>query len=77
MSLKDKGDGPAAPGYPNPPANFKDPKWAYLTEEKQIHIVSKGGPAEGLHKCMPGFEDALTEKQIKDVVAYVRTLMTK
>lgn len=68
-----KGDGPAAAALNPKPANFSDPaRQQAMTGTKQVHIVKAGGPSEKLSPIMPSFGDALTDKQIDDVVAYVR-----
>jgi mono/diheme cytochrome c family protein len=65
-----KGDGPAASGLPTKPANYSE---RHSTEKQQINVVTNGGAAEGLSVVMPPWGEALTEQQIRDVVAYVRT----
>ena len=68
-----KGDGVAAAGLNPKPANFADAgRQAAMTEKKQLHIVAAGGPSEKLSPAMPPFGDALTDQQIRDVVAFVR-----
>ena len=68
-----KGDGAAAAGLNPKPANFADPaRQAAMTEARQLHIVNAGGASEKLSPTMPPFGDALTDQQIRDVVAYVR-----
>jgi len=70
-----KGDGPVG-GSMNPrPADFTDPeRKKKMTADKQVAIVTYGGMAGGLSASMPGFNGALTEQQILDVVDYVRGL---
>jgi mono/diheme cytochrome c family protein len=71
--VEGKGDGPASAGLNPKPANFGDPaRQLAMTEAKQVNIVTKGGAAEKLSPIMPSFGDALTDQQIRDVVAYVR-----
>lgn len=68
-----KGDGPAAAGLNPKPANFTDPaRQREMTGAKQVHIVTAGGSSEKLSPLMPSFGDSLTDKQINDVIAYVR-----
>ncbi len=68
-----KGDGPAAAGLNPKPANFSDPaRQQVMTEPKQIHVVTNGGASEKLSPVMPPFGDALSDQQIRDVVAFVR-----
>jgi mono/diheme cytochrome c family protein len=69
-----KGDGPGAAGLNPKPANFRDPaRQKDMTEAKQVHIVTAGGPSEGLSPLMAPFGEVLTEQQIRDVVAFIRT----
>ena len=72
---KGKGDGVAAKSLPVKPADhtngavmnkFSD---QFLTE-----IVSKGGSAVGKSSFMPGWGSSLNDKQILDIIAYVRSL---
>src|SRR5438309_9080942 len=42
-----------------------------ITDEKMVELISKG------NKDMDGFAKELNEKQIKDLVAYLRTLAKK
>ncbi len=65
-----KGDGPGAAGLPTRPANFSERKAS--TAEKQVRVVTNGGASEKLSPAMPAFGESLSEKQIRDVVAYVR-----
>jgi mono/diheme cytochrome c family protein len=68
-----KGDGPAAAGLNPKPANFTDPaRQRDMTGARQVHVVTAGGPSEKLSPLMPSFGDSLSEKQIGDVIAYVR-----
>ena len=67
------GDGPASAGLNPKPANFSDPaRLMVMTEQKQLTVVTKGGASEKLSPIMPPFGDALSDQQIRDVVAYVR-----
>jgi Cytochrome c len=40
-------------------------------------VVAEGGPAAGRSEQMPAFREALTEQQINQVVAYLRTFCTE
>lgn len=40
-------------------------------------VVAEGGPAAGRSEQMPSFHGALTEQQINQVIAYVRTFCTE
>ncbi|MBI3989118.1 MAG: cytochrome c [candidate division NC10 bacterium] len=53
---------------------------AFNSEEPDrdwILITAEGGPATGRSDVMPSFRDALTEDQIRQVVAYLRTFCTE
>lgn len=73
-----RGDGPASAALNPRPANFADPgRAAVMTEAKQQHVVKEGGPAEKLSPFMPAFGENLSDKQIRDVVTYVRESLSK
>jgi hypothetical protein len=44
-----------------------------LPDDFLFTVVAKGAEAVGLSPQMPGFEKFLTEREIRDVIAYVRT----
>ncbi len=53
---------------------------AFNSEEPDrdwILVTTEGGPAAGRSDVMPSFRDALTEDQIRQVVAYLRTFCTE
>jgi mono/diheme cytochrome c family protein len=67
----------------NPVVQALDPKPADLSDplfnsrepaEDWEIVVTHGGPALGLSVVMPGQKDALSEQEIRDVVAYAKTL---
>jgi mono/diheme cytochrome c family protein len=63
---------------PTPPAKFADAAFMATISDKQIKAVIKGGgPALGLSPDMPIWGGVLTDKQIDDVVAFIRTLAKK
>ena len=60
---------------PVPPRNLADA--AYIggrSDDQLIAVVKDGSAASGLSDAMPGFGDQLNEREIRDTVAYVRTL---
>jgi mono/diheme cytochrome c family protein len=66
-----KGDGAAAATLDPKPADFTDAFHArYYSDAGRVHLIRKGSPGTG----MPGFEGTLTEKDVLDVYAYVRSL---
>jgi mono/diheme cytochrome c family protein len=66
------GDGPAASGFNPRPANFLEDRRLATPEQKQIRIVTNGGPSEKLSAVMPAFEDALSPQEVRDAVAFIR-----
>jgi len=70
-----KGDGPAAASLPVKPANHTDGAAMNQLPDKFLsEIISKGGQAVGKSAFMPAWGNQLREKQIRDVVAHVRSL---
>lgn len=70
-----KGDGPAAASLPVKPTNHNDGAvMNQLPDKFLFEIISKGGQAVGKSPFMPGWGNQLREKQIRDVIAYVRSL---
>jgi hypothetical protein len=47
-----------------------------MPEDFFVNIVLHGGPAEGLSPGMPPFRGHLNEEQVRQIVAYLRTLAT-
>ena len=45
-----------------------------LTDDHLLKVVSEGGGAAGLAPIMPAWQGILSEQQILDVIAFVRTL---
>ena len=67
-------DGPAAAALPVKPPPFTDGRLLNpLPDDFLFTIVSKGAGAVGLAPQMPGFQPPLTDRQIRDVIGYVRT----
>ena len=70
-----KGDGPAARSLPVKPANHTDGAvMNQLTDKFLLEIVSKGGSAVGKSAMMPGWGGQFKESQVRDIVAYVRSM---
>jgi len=58
-----------------PPRNLADQAYMGMRSDQQLFdIISQGGPAAGLSPIMMAFGSQLSEQQIWDTVAYVRTL---
>jgi mono/diheme cytochrome c family protein len=48
---------------------------AEITDDYMEEIITKGGKAIGKSKKMPRYEHKLSAEQIKDLVAYTRSIM--
>jgi mono/diheme cytochrome c family protein len=73
-----KGDGPAARILKPKPHDLTDKQFmAKLSDEDLFKTIAKGGAAVGKAKTMPAYESKLKEKEINDVVAFVRSLTQK
>ncbi len=70
-----RGDGPALRGMPVHPKSFADPAgFRDVTDQALFEAIQKGGAAIGKSPLMPPFGDQLKEGQIRDLVAYLRSL---
>ncbi len=70
-----KGDGPAARSLPVKPANHADGTIMNQLSDKQLFdIISKGGAAVDKAPFMPAWGGQLKEKQIRDIISYIRSL---
>ena len=70
-----KGDGPAAASLPVKPANHTDGTVMNKLPDKTLfEIISKGGQAAGKSTFMPAWGGSLRDKQIQDIIAYVRSI---
>ena len=66
-----KGDGPAAAGLDPKPADFTDPGHSMFYSDKgRMHIIKKGITGT----VMVGWENILSETEINNVYAYVKSL---
>jgi mono/diheme cytochrome c family protein len=71
------GDCPAAVSLPVKPANHSDGTVMNQIPDKTLsEIISKGGQAVGKSSFMPGWGSQLNDKQIRDIIAYIRSLAT-
>ncbi len=69
------GDGPSAAALDPKPRNLARPGYvASLSDEHIVKLLKGGGAAVGLSPLMPPLGAAMTEQQLADVIAYVRTL---
>jgi mono/diheme cytochrome c family protein len=61
-----------------PPAKFADATFMAKISDKQIKtVIKEGGPALGLSPQMPIWGGVLKDKQVDDVLAFIRTLAKK
>ena len=73
--IKGLGDGPLAPRNPRP-ANLTDDKWEYGGSDGEIFaIIWNGAPAKDTE--MKPMKGTLTQKNVWDIVNYLRTLGPK
>ena len=72
------GDGPAAVALTPKPRNLQDSRYMSKVDDATIlKVISEGGPAVGKSPLMAAWKSSLTEAQLKDVAAYVRSLSKK
>ena len=70
-----KGDGPAASSLPAKPANHTDGNVMNQLSDKYLTaVVAKGGSAVGKSPIMPAWGAQLKEKQIKEIISYIRSI---
>ena len=72
---KAKGDGVAAKGLPAKPADHTNGAiMNQLSDKYLIDVISKGGSAVGKSSFMPAWGSSLNDKQIRDIVAFIRSI---
>ncbi len=70
-----KGDGPAAAALNPKPRDHTDKEYmSKLSDEDMFKVIKNGGASVGKSPLMPPWGASLKDDQIKDVVAYIRTL---
>lgn len=70
-----KGDGPAGKALPVKPADHTDAKlMSGFSDKFLFEIISKGGAALGKSSFMPSWGGVLKDNQVRDLVAYVRSI---
>jgi mono/diheme cytochrome c family protein len=67
-----KGDGQKGEGLSEKPSNFTDDKWEHGTTDGEMFIVIRDGA--GRKSEMKGFAKKLNQKEMWDVVNFVRSL---
>ena len=72
---KGRGDGAAGKALPVKPADHTDGKLMNsFSDEFLLNIISKGGAAVSKSAFMPAWGAVLKENQLRDLVAYVRSI---
>ena len=72
---KGKGDGMAAKSLPAKPADHTNGAiMNQMSDKFLVDVIAKGGSAVGKSSFMPSWGGALDEKQVRDLVAFIRTL---
>ena len=70
-----KGDGPAAAALNPKPRDHTDKEYmSKLSDDDLLKVIKNGGASVGKSPLMPPWGASLKDDQIKDVIAYVRTL---
>ena len=68
------GDGAAAVALTPKPANFGDAAfWETRNDAHLKKVIKEGGPAVGKSPLMAPFGAALTDAQVDELVAYIKT----
>ncbi len=69
------GDGPASADLDPKPARHSDAAYMdSLSDEYLTQVIAEGGAAVGKSPLMPGWQGAIGDAEIRDVVAFIRTL---
>jgi mono/diheme cytochrome c family protein len=72
---KGKGDGVAAGSLPVKPKDHTNGAvMNQMTDQSLADVISKGGTATGKSSFMPAWGASVNEKQVRDIVAYIRSL---
>ena len=70
-----KGDGMVVRSLPVKPADHTNGAVMNpLTDKFLLDVISKGGSAVGKSSFMPAWGSSFNEKQIRDIVAYLRSI---
>lgn len=73
-----KGDGKEASTLATKPKDLTEcPRMATFTDDKLFQIIKGGGASADLSKDMPPYSDSLEDDEIRDTLAYVRSLCRK
>jgi len=72
-----KGDGMAGASLPVKPADHTNGAvMNKLSDTFLSSIIAKGGSGSGKSSFMPAWGGALTDQQIRDIIAYIRSIAT-
>lgn len=72
------GQGPLSGAFDPPPGNFTNKaRMAGLDDLYLYTIVSEGGPAVGKCMEMGAWKHTLSDQQVRDVVAFIRTFVAE
>ncbi|MGB4781013.1 c-type cytochrome [Candidatus Methylomirabilis sp.] len=70
-----RGDGPAAAALNPKPRNFTDGELMNTkTDAQLIKAIKEGGAAVGLSSFMPTWAGQLSDKEVMEIVTYIRSL---
>ena len=70
-----KGDGPAGKLLKTKPADWTDKaKMSKMSDSDLFNVIKNGGGAVGKSKLMPAWAGKLSDDQINDVIAFIRSL---
>ncbi len=70
-----KGDGPAGKLLKTKPADWTDKaKMNKMSDSDLFNVIKNGGGAVGKSKLMPAWAGKLSDDQIHDVIAFIRSL---
>lgn len=73
-----RGDGPGAKFLPVKLSDFTDRKYMRELKDQYLHdIIAKGGSQLGRSAAMPAWSTQLKQQDIRDVIAYIRSLSRK
>ncbi len=69
------GDGPVAAALPVQPAKHNDGDYMNaLSDDYLFKVISEGGPAVGKSDMMAPWSSSLSDAQIRNIIAFIRTL---
>ncbi len=70
-----KGDGPAAMALNPKPRNYTDCSvMGKESDAKLFKVIKEGGPAAGFSPLMVGFASQLSDQDIWDIIAFIRSI---